>query len=63
LIEASEFVRTLERRTGQMIGCVEEVAFRQGFIGAAQLERLAAAYSKSDYGAYLARLAKEGPAS
>jgi len=63
LIEASEFVRTLERRTGQMIGSVEEVAFRQGFIGAAQLERLASAYSKSDYGAYLARLAKEGPAS
>jgi glucose-1-phosphate thymidylyltransferase len=61
LIEASEFVRTLEKRTGQKIGCVEEVAFRQGFIDAAQLLRLAATYRKSDYGAYLDRLAREGP--
>jgi glucose-1-phosphate thymidylyltransferase len=61
LIEASEFVRTLEKRTGQKIGCVEEVAFRQGFIDVAQLLRLAQTYSKSDYGAYLDRLAREGP--
>jgi glucose-1-phosphate thymidylyltransferase len=61
LIEASEFVRTLEKRTGQKIGCVEEVAFRQGFIDAAQLTRLADTYRKSEYGAYLDRLAKEGP--
>jgi glucose-1-phosphate thymidylyltransferase len=61
LIEAAEFVRTLEKRTGQKIGCVEEVAFRQGFIDAAQLTRLAHEYRKSEYGAYLERLAREGP--
>jgi len=60
LLEASEFVRTLEKRTGQKIGCVEEVAFRQGFIDEAQLLRLATLYDKSDYGAYLRRLAEEG---
>ncbi len=59
LLEASEFVRTLEKRTGQKIGCVEEVAFRQGFIDARQLKRLAKQYSKSDYGAYLEQLIEE----
>jgi glucose-1-phosphate thymidylyltransferase len=61
LLEASEFVRTLEKRTGQKIGCVEEVAFRQGFVDAEHLLRLAAPYAKSDYGKYLRRLAEEGP--
>ena len=60
LLEASEFVRTLEKRTGQKIGCVEEIAFRQGYIDAAQLERLAALVDASDYGRYLARLLEEG---
>jgi glucose-1-phosphate thymidylyltransferase len=59
LIDASEFVRTLEKRTGQKIGCVEEIAFRQGFIDKAQLLRLAAANGKSGYGRYLERLAEE----
>jgi glucose-1-phosphate thymidylyltransferase len=60
LLEASEFVCTLEKRTGQKIGCLEEVAFHQGFIDAAQLLRLARLYSKSDYGTYLRRLAEGG---
>ncbi|HWI26266.1 MAG TPA: glucose-1-phosphate thymidylyltransferase RfbA [Stellaceae bacterium] len=59
LLEASEFVRTLEKRTGQKIGCVEEVAFRMGFIEAEQLRALAQLYSKSDYGRYLERLLEE----
>jgi glucose-1-phosphate thymidylyltransferase len=60
LIEASEFVRTLEKRTGQKIGCLEEIAFRMGFIDAAQLKRVAELYGKSDYGRYLDRLIDEG---
>jgi glucose-1-phosphate thymidylyltransferase len=59
LLEASEFVRMLEKRTGQKIGCVEEVAYRQGFIDTAQLLRLAQLYAKSGYGKYLERLAEE----
>ena len=59
LLEASEFVRTLEKRTGQKIGCVEEIAFRQGYIDAAQLKRLAEQYGAADYGRYLERLLDE----
>jgi glucose-1-phosphate thymidylyltransferase len=59
LIEGSEFVRTLEKRTGQKIGCVEEVAFRQGFIDKAQLLTLAKQNEKSNYGRYLLRIADE----
>jgi len=59
MIEGSEFVRTLENRTGQKIGCVEEVAFRRGFIDKAQLLRLAHLNEKSNYGRYLLRLAEE----
>ena len=61
LLEASEFVRTMEKRTGQKIGCVEEVAFRRRLITTEQLLALARAYGKSDYGQYLERLAEEGP--
>ncbi len=53
LLEASEFVRTLEKRQGFKIACPEEVAFEMGFIDAAQLQRLAEGAGKSDYGRYL----------
>ena len=59
LLEASEFVRTLEKRTGQKIGCIEEIAYRQGYIDAAQLKKLAAEDGKSDYGRYLESLLSE----
>ena len=61
LLEAAEFVRTIETRTGQQIGCPEEVAFRQRFINAEQLLRLGRLYAKSAYGCYLERLAEESP--
>jgi glucose-1-phosphate thymidylyltransferase len=53
LIEASEFVRTFEKRQGLKICCPEEIAYQTGFIDAAQLERLGAALGKSSYGRYL----------
>lgn len=56
LVEAAEFVRTLEKRQGFKIACPEEIAFRQGFIDAAQLQLLAGALGKSAYGRYLAAL-------
>ena len=53
LIEAAEFVRTLEKRQGFKIACPEEIAFDRGFIDATQLGRLADALGKSTYGQYL----------
>ncbi|MEN3148374.1 glucose-1-phosphate thymidylyltransferase RfbA [Neorhizobium sp. IRAMC:178] len=56
LLEASEFVSTLERRQGVKISCPEEIAYRQNFIDARQLECLARQYGKSAYGQYLTGL-------
>ena len=58
LLEAAQFVRTLEQRQGFKIGCPEEIAWRQGFIDAPALERLAADMG-TDYGAYLRRVLAE----
>ncbi|MGA0563455.1 glucose-1-phosphate thymidylyltransferase RfbA [Ancylobacter sp. VNQ12] len=60
LIEAAQFVQILETRQGLRIAAPEEVAFRAGFIDAAQLRALGEAQKKSAYGAYLTRLADEG---
>jgi glucose-1-phosphate thymidylyltransferase len=62
MLEASLFIQTIERRQGLKIACPEEIAFRQGLIDAAQLERLSSALGKSDYGRYLHRLLDEGTA-
>jgi glucose-1-phosphate thymidylyltransferase len=56
LLEAAEYVRILEKRQGFKIASPEEIAFRQGFIDAAQLERLAVELGKSEYGSYLRSL-------
>jgi glucose-1-phosphate thymidylyltransferase len=56
LLQASEFIYTIEERQGLKIGCPEEVAFRMKFIDESAMERLIAPISESDYGAYLCRV-------
>lgn len=58
LSDASEFVRVIEKRQGTKIGCVEEVAYRQGFISRDQLLKLANELAKSGYGEYLQKATK-----
>ena len=59
LLEASQFIATLETRQGLKIACPEEIAWRKGWIDAAQLEKLAQPLAKNGYGQYLQRLLKE----
>lgn len=54
--DAAEYVRVMEKRTGQKIGCVEEVAYTEGFISEKQLEVIAETLRKSGYGEYLLKL-------
>lgn len=58
MMDASNYVEVIERRTGLMIGCIEEVAYKRGLIDSAQLDKLALKYKKSGYGEYLAGLDK-----
>ncbi len=59
LLEASQFIATLERRQGLKVACVEEIAWRNGFIDDVQLQKLAQPLAKNGYGQYLARLLVE----
>lgn len=54
--EATEFVKAVEKRTSLKIACLEEIAYRRGFIDREQLKRLGSAYSKSSYGKYIFKL-------
>ncbi|WP_169293442.1 glucose-1-phosphate thymidylyltransferase RfbA [Advenella sp. EE-W14] len=56
LLDAGNFIQTIEKRQGLKVSCPEEIAYRKGFISAAQLEALARPLAKNEYGQYLLRL-------
>ena len=60
LLDAGQFIATLEHRQGLKIACLEEIAWRNGFISVEQVERLAKLLAKSGYGQYLLRLLEQG---
>ena len=60
LLDAGRFVQTVEKRQGLKIACLEEIAYRQGFIDAAQVLKLAISLKKSGYGVYLEKLVQRG---
>lgn len=55
--DASEYIKVIERRTGQKVGCPEEIAFQEGFISKEQLQKIAEPLKKSGYGEYLYKVA------
>ena len=59
LLQASQFIATLEHRQGLKVACPEEIAYRQGWIDAAQVEQLATPLLKNGYGQYLMRILRE----
>jgi glucose-1-phosphate thymidylyltransferase len=59
LLEASQYIETIERRQGLKIACPEEIAYRQGYIDAAALEKLGQALSKNGYGQYLLEILRD----
>ena len=60
LLDAAHFVQTIEERQGLKVACLEEIAFRLGYIDRAGLEALAKPLLKTRYGEYLAKVAAEG---
>ncbi len=60
LLDAATYVQVLEQRQGEQIACLEEIAFRQGWLAAEELSRLASAMGRSRYGDHLRRLAEGG---
>jgi glucose-1-phosphate thymidylyltransferase len=60
MMQASEYVRVIEERQGLKIGCIEEIAWRAGWIDDGQLAKLAEPLKKSGYGLYLERLLRDG---
>ena len=61
MLEASEYIGTIEKRQGLKIGCIEEIAYNLGYINKAQLRKLAEPLRKSGYGEYLLKILKEPP--
>ncbi len=61
LLEAGQFIATLEKRQGLKVACPEEIAYRAGWIDAAAVERLAAPMLKNSYGRYLMQVLRDGP--
>lgn len=59
LLEAADFVSIVQKRTGMYVSCIEEIAYRKGFIGKEQLLALAEPMLKTDYGKYILRIAEE----
>ena len=57
LLDASNFVATFQKRQGLYVSCIEEIAFKRGFIGKEQLLKLAEPLMKTDYGKYLVEVA------
>jgi glucose-1-phosphate thymidylyltransferase len=59
LMQASQFVQVIEQRQGIKIACIEEIAYRKGFISRSQLETMAQPLLKSGYGEYLMKIVNE----
>jgi glucose-1-phosphate thymidylyltransferase len=61
LLQAAQFIQTIQARQGLMVSCPEEIAFAEGWIDAARLNELARPLAKTGYGQYLLQLAARGP--